>query len=103
MPTVTIRTMFDLARIMGRNSAQIDVEPGATVRAALESLVAAHDGLQGRLFDPTTGGLLSYLFVEMNGRDIRALRGLETPVQDGDSLSILIPVAGGAPGTHPIS
>jgi molybdopterin synthase sulfur carrier subunit len=96
MPTVTVSTMFELARIMGRHSAEITVGPGATVRTVLEGLVAAHDGLQGRLFDPGTGGLLSYLFVEMNGRDIRALQGLETSVQDGDALSVLIPVAGGA-------
>lgn len=96
MPTVTVRTMFDMARIMGRQSVQLDVESGSTVRTALEALIAAYDGLQGRLFDPGTGGLLSYLFVELNGRDIRALQGLETSVQDGDALSILIPVAGGA-------
>jgi MoaD family protein len=96
MPRVTVRTMFDMARIMGRQSVQLDVEPGATVRTALEALIAAHDGLQGRLFDTETGGLLSYLFVELNGRDIRALHGLETSVQDGDALSVLIPVAGGA-------
>jgi len=95
MPTVTVRTMFDLARIIGRPSVQLDVGHGATVRTVLETLVAAHDGLRDRLFDPVTGGLLSYLFVELNGRDIRALQGLENPVQDGDSLSVLIPVAGG--------
>ncbi|HEX7547547.1 MAG TPA: MoaD/ThiS family protein [Candidatus Methylomirabilis sp.] len=96
MPAVTVHTMFDLARIMGRHSAEIAVGPDATVRIVLEALIAAYDGLQGRLFDPGTGGLLSYLFVELNGRDIRALRGLETSVQDGDALSVLIPVAGGA-------
>lgn len=96
MPTVTVRTMFDMARIMGRQSVQFDVEPGATVRTVLEALIAAYDGLQGRLFDPGKGGLLSYLFVELNGRDIRALQGLETSVRDGDALSVLIPVAGGA-------
>ncbi|OGB93858.1 MAG: hypothetical protein A2Z31_01135 [candidate division NC10 bacterium RBG_16_65_8] len=88
--------MFDLARILGRQSVQLDVKPGATVRTVLEALIAEHGGLQGRLFDPGTGGLLSYLFVELNGRDIRALQGLETSVQDGDALSVLIPVAGGA-------
>jgi len=96
MPTVTVRTMFDLARILGRQSVQLDVKPGSTVRTALEALIAEHGGLRGRLFDPETGGLLSYLFVELNGRDIRALQGLETSVQDGDGLSVLIPVAGGA-------
>ena len=95
MPVVTVHTMFDLARIMGCHSAEVTIGPGATVRTVLEALIAAHDGLRSRLFDPKTGDLLSYLFVEMNGRDIRALQGLETPVQNGDALSVLIPVAGG--------
>jgi molybdopterin synthase sulfur carrier subunit len=99
MPSVTVRTMFDLARIIGRPAVPLDVAPGATVRTVLEALVAAYDGLQGRLFDAQTGGLMNYLFVEMNGRDIRSLQGLETPVRDGDALAILIPVAGGAPGS----
>lgn len=96
MPTVTVRTMFELARIVGQPTVQLTVGAGATVRTVLEELAAAHDGLRGRLFDPGTGGLLSYLFVEMNGRDIRTLQGLETPVGEGDALSVLIPVAGGA-------
>lgn len=96
MPTVSVRTMFDLARIVGRPTVQLTVEPGATVRTVLEELAAAHHGLQSRLFDPGTGGLLSYLFVELNGRDVRSLQGLETAVADGDALSVLIPVAGGA-------
>lgn len=96
MPTVTVRTMFDMARIMGRQSVQLDVKPGATVRTVLEALISAYNGLEGRLFEAGTGALLPYLFIEMNGRDIRALQGLETLVQDGDALSVLIPVAGGA-------
>jgi MoaD family protein len=95
MPRVTVRTMFDVARIIGKQSVQVDVASGATVRTVLEALVAVYKGLEGRLFEAGTGGLLPYLFVEMNGRDIRALQGLETPVQDGDALSVLIPVAGG--------
>ena len=96
MPIVTVRTMFDLARIVGRPTVQVAVGAGATVRTALEDLVTAHDGLQGRLFDPGTANLLPYLFVELNGRDIRILQGLETPMAEGDALFVLIPVAGGA-------
>jgi MoaD family protein len=95
MPTVTVRTMFDLARIMGRSSAEVSVEPGATVRTVLDALSSAHEGLRDRLFDPGASGLRPYLFLELNGRDIRALQGLETPVAEGDALSVLIPVAGG--------
>jgi hypothetical protein len=59
MPAVTVHTMFDLARIMGRHSAEIAVGPDATVRTVLEALIAAYDGLQGRLFDPGTGGIFA--------------------------------------------
>ncbi len=96
MPTVSVRTMFEMARIVGRPSVQLSVAAGATVRTVLEALAAAHVGLQGHLFDAATGGLQSYLFVELNGRDIRSLQGLETTVGEGDALSVLIPVAGGA-------
>jgi len=96
MPTVTVRTMFEMARIVGQPSVQLKVGAGATVRTVFEALLAAHDGLQGRLFDTRTGGLLSYLFVELNGRDIRSIQGLETVVAEGDALSVMIPVAGGA-------
>lgn len=95
MPTVTVRTMFELARIVGRPTLQLAVPGGATVRTVLEELAARHEGLGGLLFDQGTGGLRSYLFVELNGRDIRSLEGLETPVGEGDALSVLIPVAGG--------
>ena len=96
MPTVTVRTMFDLARIVGRPTVKVTVGAGATVRTALEELTTAHDGLRGHLFDPETGNLPPYLFIELNGRDIRILQGLETPVGDGDALFVAIPVAGGA-------
>jgi MoaD family protein len=96
MPVVTVRTMFELSRIVGRSAVQLTLGAGATVRTVLEELVAAHSGLQGRLFDPGTGDLLAYLFIELNGRDVRSLQGLETPVGEGDSLSVLMPVAGGA-------
>ncbi|HEY7676914.1 MAG TPA: ubiquitin-like small modifier protein 1 [Candidatus Methylomirabilis sp.] len=96
MPTVTVRTMFDLARLVGRHTVEVTVPGGASVRTVLEELAAAHAGLHDRLFDGGAGGLRPYLFVELNGRDIRSLQGLETAVGEGDALSVLIPVAGGA-------
>jgi hypothetical protein len=36
MPTVTVRTMFELARIVGRPTVPLSVGAGATVRTVLE-------------------------------------------------------------------
>ena len=41
------------------------------------------------------GGLRRFVNVYLGGEDIRFLEGLETPVSDGDELTILPAVAGG--------
>ena len=67
---------------------------GATVGEVLEALYAEHDELRGRLSDDG-GGLRRFVNVYIGGEDIRFLDGLDTPVSDGDELTILPAVAGG--------
>jgi sulfur-carrier protein len=75
----------------GAVSAQVD---GGTVGEALESLYDSHGELRGRLADDG-GGLRRFVNVYIGGEDIRFLDGLDTPVSDGDELTILPAVAGG--------
>ena len=56
---------------------------GATVGEVLESVYAAH------------GELRRFVNVYLKGEDIRFLDGLQTPVADGDEVTILPAVAGG--------
>ena len=67
---------------------------GATVGEVLESLYAEHGELRERIADDG-GGLRRFVNVYIGGEDIRFLDGLETPVKDGDELTILPAVAGG--------
>ena len=67
---------------------------GATVEALVADLVARHAGLRDRLVDDA--GLRRFVNVYLNDEDVRFLGGLETPVADGDSVTILPAVAGGA-------
>ena len=66
---------------------------GATVGEALNSLYAQHGELRARIADDG-GGLRRFVNVYLGGEDIRFLEGLETPVADGDELTILPAVAG---------
>ena len=67
---------------------------GATVGEALEGLYAAHDELRERIAGDG-GELRRFVNVYLRGEDIRFLDGLQTPVADGDELTILPAVAGG--------
>ena len=90
--SVTIRIPTPLRKMAG-DKAEI-VASGKTVREALESLRAAHPELASRLFDDK-GGLRRYVNFYLNERDIRDLSGAETPVKDGDVLTVMPAIAGG--------
>ena len=66
---------------------------GATVGEALESIFSQHGDLRERLYQD--GGLRRFVNVYLGGEDIRFLEGLDTPLKDGDEVTILPAVAGG--------
>jgi len=67
---------------------------GATVGEVLESVYAAHGELRSRIAGDD-GELRRFVNVYLKGEDIRFLDGLETPVANGDEVTILPAVAGG--------
>jgi sulfur-carrier protein len=66
---------------------------GATLSELLGDLEARHRGLRERLVDG--GGLRRFVNVYLNDEDVRFLGGLQTPVKDGDTVTVLPAVAGG--------
>jgi MoaD family protein len=90
--TVRIKLPTQLRDAAG-NQAETEVE-GTTVGEVLDALYAQHGELRTRLADGG-GGLRRFVNVYLGGEDIRFLEGLDTPVSDGDELTILPAVAGG--------
>jgi sulfur-carrier protein len=68
---------------------------GATLGELVADLEARHPGLSGKLVDDD-GQLHRFINLYVNDEDVRFLGGLETPLEDGDVVSILPAVAGGA-------
>jgi molybdopterin synthase sulfur carrier subunit len=68
---------------------------GATVGEVLEDLEEQHPGITSSLLDEH-GGLHRFVNVYVNDEDVRYLGALETEVSNGDVISILPAVAGGA-------
>ena len=74
----------------------IDVD-GSTVGAAVQSLVGRHPALAEQLLTQD-GELHRFVNVYLNGRDVRYLAGLETPVEARDEIRLLPAIAGGSGG-----
>jgi molybdopterin synthase sulfur carrier subunit len=89
---VTIRIPSQLRPLAGGN-ATVTVS-GSTVSEVLKGLEAAHPGFGDRLFDET-GKLRRFVNVFVADEDVRFLDGLDTPVADGTTVSIVPAVAGG--------
>ncbi|MCW2714332.1 MAG: putative sulfur transfer protein [Frankiales bacterium] len=68
---------------------------GATLTALLDDLDSRHSGLRGRLITDE-GALHRFVNVYVNDEDVRFLGGLETKLADGDNVTVLPAVAGGA-------
>jgi molybdopterin converting factor small subunit len=85
IPT-TLRTLT-----AGQSEVQVD---GASVGEVLTALESAHPGFKERLLDES-GGLRRFVNVFVSDDDVRFLQGLDTPVPDGETVSIIPAVAGG--------
>jgi sulfur-carrier protein len=89
---VTIRIPTTLRPLSGGNST-VEVA-GTTLGEVLTNLEAAHPGFKDRLFDDQ-GGLRRFVNLFVADDDVRYLQGLDTPVPDGETVSIIPAVAGG--------
>jgi sulfur-carrier protein len=74
-------------------SAEVEAA-GGNVGEVLRALIADHPDTSSQLFD-AEGELNRYVNVYLNDEDVRVLQGLETSVNDGDTVVILPAMAGG--------
>ena len=66
----------------------------ATVGAAIAELQSRYPGIKERLTDDA-GNVRRFVNVYVNEEDIRFLQNQETPLKDGDEISIIPAIAGG--------
>ena len=69
---------------------------GASVGEVLNNLKIKAAGIETRLFKGENQ-LNRFVNVYLNDEDIRFLKNLETPVKEGDEISIIPAIAGGSP------
>jgi len=80
-------------RKLTNNQSEVEIEAG-TVGELVDGLEAAYAGIAEKLLDDG-GEIRRYVNVFVNDEDIRFLDGKETPLKDGDNVSIVPAIAGG--------
>ena len=89
--SVTVKIPAQLKAATG-GEAELEVE-GSTVGEALDAVFEQHSDLRERITEE--GDLRRFVNVYVSGEDIRFQDGLDTPLADGDEVTILPAVAGG--------
>ena len=89
---VTVRIPGPLRKIT-QGVEKLEVE-GATLGDCIGVLEERFPGIKERLLDEE-GQMRYFVNVYLNGEDVRFLKGLDTPTNAGDELSIVPAVAGG--------
>lgn len=92
MSSVIVRIPVPLRPFVGdADAVGADAE---TVGAALEQIGANHPGFLQRIVIDG-GELRPYVNIFVGGDNVRSISGLDTPLRDGDVVSIIPAVAGG--------
>lgn len=89
---VTVLVPTPLQRLTN-GQAEVQTQ-GATVAEVVENLERQFPGIKERLCDES-GRLRRFVNVYLNNEDIRFRQNEETPVKEGDELSIIPAIAGG--------
>ena len=89
MPSIKIPTPL---RVYTGSQAQVNVH-GATIGEALNDLTAQYPELRPHLYNGDS--LRSFVNVYIGDEDIRFLSGLDTDIEDTDSIRIVPSIAGG--------
>ena len=90
--SVLVRIPTPLQQLVdGQSEIQAD---GGTLRDVIEDLKAKNDEFGNRLLDDK-GELRRFVNVYVNEEDVRFLQKLDTPLKDGDEVSIVPAIAGG--------
>jgi molybdopterin synthase sulfur carrier subunit len=89
---VLVRIPTPLQKLVG-DQAEVQAD-GGTLREVVESLASQNPEFRTRLLDDS-GELRRFVNVYVNEEDVRFLQKLDTPLKEGDEVSIVPAIAGG--------
>lgn len=91
--SIRVRIPTPLKKLTGEQD--VIIANGKTVREVIQCLIEKYPVLEERLKDEK-GELRKFINIYVNDEDIRFIQNLETPLREGDQISIIPAIAGGS-------
>lgn len=96
MIRVGVRLLGALRNPTGKSEETLVIDGEPDVSGVIDALIELHgEHLDKALIDPIAGNPLPNALILVNGVEIGNIRGLSTPLQDGDSVVLLSVTHGG--------
>ena len=89
---ILVRLPAPLQKLM-KNQGDVRAS-GTNIRELIENLEKEFPGIEERIYDET-GKIRRFINIYVNEEDVRFLQQEETPLKDGDEVSIIPAIAGG--------
>jgi molybdopterin synthase sulfur carrier subunit len=88
-----LRFFATFREVVGTKTVEREFPDGSSVGDVLRALEDEYEGFAGQILE--NGTVRDQVNVLRNGREIVHLDGMETDLEDGDTVSVFPPVAGG--------
>ncbi|KXA89600.1 hypothetical protein AKJ38_02025 [candidate division MSBL1 archaeon SCGC-AAA259I14] len=91
--TVEVKFFANFREIAGEKKINVSAD---NIRELLKGIVEDYGGLEEQIFaNPETEELTDFVTILVNGRSIDTLNGLDTELNENDTVAIFPPVSGG--------
>ena len=92
---VKVKTFANLREIVGKGEIEYEIEQGNTLGYLLENMCQKYGkSFEHQIKDRTTGAIVPFLLL-INGKTFRSVADLNTPINEGDVITIMLPFDGG--------
>ncbi|MFX1562755.1 MAG: ubiquitin-like small modifier protein 1 [Promethearchaeota archaeon] len=90
--TITVRFFTSIRALTGSKEIQIEA---TSIQELIDLLTARYGEKFRQMLLEKDGSLKNYFHILVNGRHVRLLKGLQTPLAENDIVAIFPPIGGG--------
>lgn len=92
---VKVKTFANLRDIVGKSELEHEIGQGNTLGYLLDNMCQKYGkSFEHQLKDPSTGAFVPFLLL-VNEKVFRSVADLNTPINEGDVITIMLPFDGG--------